>query len=127
MRRLTSGDEYAAHTAGFNSFSVGFSFCGMLGAQEGRRFGKFPLLEAQVRSGLHFVALCLQEWGLDPANPAHLFTHYEAQALHGIPQRGKWDITELEFLPGISKYEIGPWLRAETGRQLEFAKRALNG
>lgn len=127
MRRLRSTDDYAAHTAGFNSYSVGFSFCGMLNAREGRRFGEFPLTEEQVRVGLRFVAIALREWGLDVTNPAHLFTHYEAQALHGVPQKVKWDITELVFLPGLTKEEVGPWLRDEAARQLAAVDQVLNG
>src|SRR5690606_16912064 len=29
MRKLQKGDDYAAHTRGYNSFSVGIAFCGM--------------------------------------------------------------------------------------------------
>src|SRR5690606_18192107 len=101
MRSLTAKDQYAAHTGGFNSHSVGFSFAGMANSAPGRRFGPYPLTESQVKNGLAFVALCLMLWQLDPLNPAHLFTHYEAWTIHqvkGQMNHRKWDITELPFL-----------------------------
>lgn len=123
MRRLEVGDLYAAHTRRFNSFSVGFSFCGMRGASPGRNFGKWPLIEKQVRMGLQFVSLCTLVWGMNPLDPHHVFTHYEAEHLHGVdqvpvgPGTWKWDITELEFKPELEKNEVGRWLRREIMRE----------
>jgi len=108
--------QYAAHTGGFNSYSAGFAFAGMLNATP-KNLGPYPLTEAQVKNGLLFVALCMKEWGLDPSNPAHLFTHAEAWRLHrvkGTANHTKWDIDVLEFLPNMTPDEVGDWLRAET-------------
>jgi len=115
-RRVASGTPYAAHTGGFNSFSVGFAFAGMLNASPGRRFGTVPLTEVQVRSGLTFVAYCMYLWNL-PVNEATLFTHYEAWAVHkvkGSTNHTKWDINELQFAPHLNKDQVGPWLREVT-------------
>lgn len=116
MRRISRAARYAAHTGGMNSFSVGLAFCGMLGAGRGRRFGRYPLAEHQVRRGLAFVAFACRLWGLDPANPAHLFTHHEAWTLHrvkGAANDAKWDVNELAFAPELAPDQVGDWLRAE--------------
>lgn len=119
MRRLKSGDNYAAHTRGFNSYSIGVSFCGMHGSRPGVSFGNWPLKENQVQEGLKFVsALCLA-YGLNPMDSHHVFTHYEAEYLHGVDQvpvgPGTWkrDITELEFLPDLKKNDVGSWIRSQ--------------
>lgn len=120
MRKLQKGDDYAAHTRGYNSFSVGIAFCGMRGATPGRNFGAYPLKKEQVLRGLEFVGLATYVWGLNPRDPRHLFTHFEAEALHGVDQlpvgegTWKWDITELEFAPHLDKWQVGDWLRQET-------------
>lgn len=131
MRRLKPGDSYAAHTRGFNSFSVGVAFCGMRGATPNRNFGPYPLKREQVERGLEFVALALWTWGLNPLNPAHLFTHYEAEVLHGVDQlpvgegTWKWDITELEFEPDLEPHEVGDWIRLQVYRSTEAVVRQL--
>jgi hypothetical protein len=123
---------YAAHTRGFNSYSAGVSFCGMAGATPGHNFGKYPLTEEQVDTGLAFIALLCYVWGLDPEDVNQLFTHYEAEAVHGVDQlplgsgNWKWDITELQFLPDLDKDEVGPWLRAEVARHLEDIERIMS-
>jgi hypothetical protein len=116
--RNVSGTAYAMHTGGFNSYSVGVSFAGMLNATPARVYGPYPLVEQQVLSGLAFVAMLCRAWGLDPENPAHLFTHYEAWTIHGVKgamNDRKFDITFLQFRPELRKDDVGPWLRATTG------------
>lgn len=121
--RVVSDRNYAAHIKGMNSFSVGFSFAGMLNAAPATstrpvQFGPCPLTEKQVQHGLLFVAMCCKKWRLDPKNSAHLFTHYEAETIHNVKQNNKWDITVLKFMPHLKKDEVGPWLRAATAEHL---------
>lgn len=120
----TGDGIYAAHTRGLNTRSVGIAFCGMRGSEPGRKFGPYPLTEEQVRNGLRFVAECCLAWRLNPLDPEHLFTHYEAETLHGVdqlpigPGTWKWDITELKFAPHLKKDEVGQWLREQTSERL---------
>lgn len=113
MRQLgNSSIGYAAHTRGMNSFSVGVSACGMLGAIQGKTFGDFPIKEGQVKEMCRFVAACCQVWGL-PVTQDTVFTHEEAQRLHGVPQRAKWDISVLPWMPDLTPEQVGQWLRAQ--------------
>ena len=102
---------YAAHTRHFNSWSLGYAICAMLGADK-NDWGDYPLLEEQV-DGL--ITLCAQTaaiWGMD-VDEDTFFTHAEAESIHGRSQGDKWDITVLPQFPGLSIDEVGPWLREQ--------------
>lgn len=117
---------YAPHTYNFNTGSLGVALCGMRGAVDGRpggvvQPGTSPITLLQVRGLLGLVVELLGVYGLDPT-PEQLFTHYEAEALHGVDQlpRGpgnwKWDITWLPHRPDVAKDDVGPWLREQVAR-----------
>lgn len=120
MRKVGSEFPYAAHTKHFNSFSVGIAFCGMAGVKSrgdwnrGER-GSAPLTESQLEAGCAFIGFCCREWGLAVSIDT-VFTHAEAERLHGVDQDGKWDIDVLAFLPGKGAGEIGQWLRDRIAR-----------
>lgn len=102
--------EYAAHTRALNSWSVGISLCGMKGAKENGDFGPFPINRSQVDALAEFVAECCEAWELTVTRDT-VFSHAEAQSLHGISQPGKWDVTVLPWLPRLTKAEAGDMLR----------------
>jgi hypothetical protein len=111
MRQLAPGDEdYAHHCGGYNSFSVGVSFCG-------ERDARVRLQEYQVTRGLAFIAVAMRyEWGsLIPLNDKHLFSHFEAFTLHGVEgqhNRTKQDIRRLAWRPELNEKQVGDYLRA---------------
>lgn len=76
--------------------------------------------------GLRFVAALCLAYGLNPLDSHHVFTHYEAEYLHGVDQvpvgqgTWKWDITELGFLPNLKKNEAGNWIRRQIQRQTDI-------
>jgi hypothetical protein len=119
-------EGYAAHTKGFNSGSVGLALCGMRGAVDRRPDegqvgdvdpGPSPITSQQLNVA---IALCVQFltiWGFHPTED-RIFTHYEAEALHGVKQSGKWDIT---YIPGklFSRRACGPWIRRQIGRFMD--------
>lgn len=110
------GEDYAHHTGGFNSFSVGISFAGMKDSVSAMRPGPAPLKPGQVMAGLRFAAECCDAWRLDPRDPAQVFHHREAWELHGVKgtqNHIKPDITYLPFMPELLRTETGPWLRAK--------------
>lgn len=115
--------DYAAHTLGYNSYSVGVALCGMRGATDYRPDGSVdpgtsPITRKQVRCVLGFVWSLCQSWGLDPEEPENLTTHYEMEWMHGVDQypRGpgswRWDVT---WIPGLDlpKNEYGFWVREQ--------------
>lgn len=102
MRKLVAGHhragvDYAAHTARFNSFSLGVSICGMLGARPGGPYGPHAITAPQWYRTLGFLARLCIAYGLDPLSPDELFHHEEAYSIHRVPQPGKWDITVLPW------------------------------
>jgi hypothetical protein len=113
MRQIGRNAAYAAHTGGFNSFSIGLAFAGMAKWVPGGKTA-FPLTKVQIETGIGFVALACRRYHLDPSNPLHLFTHTEAWTLHkvkGTVNDQKTDITHLPFLPALGPTQVGPYLR----------------
>lgn len=115
MRKVGAKHPYAAHTRGFNSFSVGVSFCGMAGVKSlpdwhsGKR-GKAPLVEQQLVTGCLFVGHLCRTWKLQ-VSESTVFTHAEAERIHGVDQDSKWDIDVLAFRPDDTPQQVGRWIR----------------
>lgn len=123
--RQLSGDDptfseehpegYAAHTRHFNSFSMGIALCGMRGAtQHPFEPGPSPIRAPQVEALIEAAAAAGHLYGL-AASPDRMFTHWEADAVHNVTQRGKWDITVLPDSSGgwrdLPPRKVGSWLR----------------
>lgn len=118
---------YAAHTSGFNSHSLGLSLCGMRGAWDyrpgprGVEPGPSPITRLQVRGLIMSCVAILGKHGLDPI-PEQLFTHYEAEKLHGVDQYPlgagiwRWDITWLPHRQDVGKDQVGEWIREQVDR-----------
>jgi hypothetical protein len=113
-RDWTNG--YAAHTRGFNSGSLGLSLCGMRGAVDYRPGGDVdpgpsPITSRQVDVMLGMIVQFLRIWGYAPTDD-RVFTHWEAGAIHGRPQGGRWDIG---WIPGhhFRREQVGPWIRRQ--------------
>jgi hypothetical protein len=120
------GESYARHTGGFNSFSVGISFAGMMNFTSPARPGSVPLKPGQVLAGLRFAAECCHAWELDALDPAQVFHHREAWELHGVKgtrNHTKLDITHLPFMPELRRTETGPWMRSKIAELQEIAGR----
>lgn len=126
---------YAAHTRGLNGFSVGLALCGMRGAEDlrpeapegGERGrvapGTHPITVLQVRAMLGLCVQAARVYDLPP-DEEHFFTHWEAEALHGVdqyppgPEVWKWNVTWLPGF-GLSREEAGPFLREQLVRWME--------
>ena len=119
----STATEYAAHTRGLNTGSIGVAFAAMHGAKE-RPFsaGKYPITEAQVQSMAVVINNLSKRYSI-PITPETVLTHAEVQPTLGVKQRGKWDVT---WLPGMSQpsnaREVGDMLREEVRdyRQSKF-------
>lgn len=132
MRQLQSGDPansldapdgYAAHTRGFNSYSIGVTVCSMLSAVEDPfHAGPYPIRPQQTEALLAILTQMCAVYSLRPSE-AELFTHEEAERVHGRRQRGKWDI---RWLPtpesAVMGDAVGPFIRAEVVKRLGFAE-----
>lgn len=100
-----TSDDYAAHTKGTNTGSIGVSICSMAGATEKPfKAGKYPLTEEQWQCAAEVIAHLARHYGIAVTDKTVL-THAEVQPNLGIQQNGKWDMNRLPFAPGIIGYK----------------------
>lgn len=93
----TADDDYAAHTRGCNTGSVGIAVCAMTGAtQFPFHAGPCPVTREQWNQLILAAAELCRAYGI-PAEQHRLLTHGEVQPILGIPQNGKWDLLQLPF------------------------------
>lgn len=125
MRQLRDGDEYAAHTGGWNSFRIGLSAAGMKDyVARDRPFGH-PLTTPQVFRMCELAAYFIELGNLDPSNPRHLCTHQEVWTIHGIKGVRNHEKTDIEYLPTFPQFdehEVGPYLRHLTSELMAAEK-----
>lgn len=116
------GEGYAAHVRLFNSGSIGVAACAMRGAVDRRPGGTVdpgpsPLTREQVvalvKVGVEFCA----SYEYRPIDD-RVMTHQEVETLHGVDQRGKWDLSWLPF-GDYGPDEVGPFLREQVARALD--------
>lgn len=95
------GKDYAAHTLGCNSGSIGVSLCCMALAKESPfDAGTAPMTRTQWEKLPHVLADLCRRYAI-PVAPKTVLSHAEVQKTLGIQQRGKWDIARLAFDPSI--------------------------
>lgn len=97
----TADGEYAAHTRGTNTGSIGVSLACMAGAIE-RPFnpGKFPMTKTQWDKAMQVIAELAAFYKI-PVTDKTILSHAEVQPNLGIQQAGKWDVTRLAFDPSV--------------------------
>lgn len=84
------GDNYAAHTKGTNTCSIGVSIAGMLNATE-KDFGKYPIKKEQLDVLIKVLKELVSHYGIAVTDKTVL-SHAEVQTNLGIKQNGKIDI-----------------------------------
>ncbi|MBD9519271.1 N-acetylmuramoyl-L-alanine amidase [Ensifer sp. ENS02] len=115
----TADDDYAAHTRGCNTGSIGVSLACMVGAIESPfHAGKYPMTETQWHRAMDVIAH-LAEFYKIPVTSKTILSHAEVQPNLGIKQAGKWDFTRLPFAPNvIGAKACGDKMRAEVKARL---------
>lgn len=115
------GASYAAHTAGRNSFALGFGICGMLGATP-TDFGRYPLRDDLVEACCRLAARACAAYGI-AIEPDSVMTHAEAAVEDGYFGCGpdeRWDIARLVADPSplepSDARRTGDLLRARIAR-----------
>jgi len=95
---VIKGGQYAAHTRGLNTGSIGVAVAAMAGARE-RPFdaGAFPITAPQLAAFTDLVAELALTYKIRITRQTVL-THAEVQPTLNVWQRGKWDIA---WLPGM--------------------------
>jgi len=114
----TGDGDYAAHTRGTNSHSIGVTVCCMAGAKESPfNSGQFPMRETQWEAMVDVVAQLCVKYGI-AVTPTTVLGHGEVQRNIGVAQAGKWDPMKLSFAPNLTKAQVGSKLRDEVQSRL---------
>lgn len=93
----TADDDYAAHTRGLNTGSIGLALCGMAGAsQHPFAPGRYPIKKPAWNNMLIAAADLCRRYKITP-DERGLLMHAEVERIYNVAQRGKWDVTVLSF------------------------------
>lgn len=108
----TGDNNYAAHTALFDTGSIGISVCCMAGAKESPfNAGASPMTQKQWETMAQVAAELCDFYDI-PVTPQTALGHGEVEATHGKPQGGKWDLMVLPWKPTLSKTKVGNEFRS---------------
>jgi hypothetical protein len=114
----TADGDYAAHTRGLNTGSIGVALTGMLNARESPFDpGPYPIKLDQWKLGARVVAELVKFYEI-PLTPTTVLQHGEVQARLGIPQAGKWDIMKLPWDPTLPPSQVANLFRVEVQKHL---------
>lgn len=103
--------NYAAHTGGGNTGSIGIAMCGMAGFKNRNNVGKYPLTAKQVEACFKEVAKLCKQYKIK-VTPYTVFTHYEFGLRNpNTTSKGKIDIIYLPSYPNIPANKIGDFIR----------------
>jgi len=105
--------NYAAHTGGGNTGSVGLAMCAMYGFKSSKNVGKFPITPIQLESCLEFCSRLCKKYSLK-ISPATVMTHYEfGKNNPKTTSSGKIDIIYLPPYSWVAKEDIGSFIRSK--------------
>lgn len=120
----TGDGDYAAHTRGCNTGSIGVALCGMMGCQESPFVaGPAPITLAQWRLLEDVVAELCQRYRI-PVTMETVLCHGEVQRNLKIKQRGKWDPMKWPWDESIQSGSIGGLFRMAVQKKISGAKTA---
>ena len=105
--------EYAAHTGGGNTGSIGVAFCAMAGFKNKNSVGNYPILKKQFESAMEFCAKICKKYKID-VTVQTVMTHYEFGVKNPkTTSAGKIDIIYLPPYPWVAQEEIGSFIRSK--------------
>ena len=104
--------NYAKHCGGGNTGCIGLSVCGMAGFDLKNKKTNYPLTQNQIEALCCLAGYLSLKYGI-LINEKSVFTHYEFDQRQRKRQ-GKIDITLLNYLPALSKDEVGSYLRTKS-------------
>lgn len=119
----TGDDDYAAHTRGLNTGSIGVALCGMVGCGERPRSpGKDPYTQEQYRVMVQAVAQLCDRYKI-PVTRETVLAHGEVQEVLGVRQLGKWDPMYFPWAPLVDGKTVMDRMRSEIQLELEVRRR----
>lgn len=118
----TGDGDYAAHTRGCNTGSIGVAVACMLGAVEVPfKPGPYPMTKKQWDAMIDGIAQLCTFYKI-PVTQRNVLSHAEVQKTLGIRQAGKWDFSRLAFDPSVKGARAcGDRMRAEVAAKMNEA------
>jgi N-acetyl-anhydromuramyl-L-alanine amidase AmpD len=114
----TADDNYAAHTRGCNTGSIGVALCAMVGCKEQPfQAGGEPVKKSQWDTMVQVVAELCKFYQI-PVTPTTVLGHGEVQKNLGIQQLGKWDPMVWPWDPSVPHTDVGQALRTQVSGAL---------
>lgn len=111
--------NYAAHTGGGNTGSVGVCMCGMCGYRCANFCGDYPITKIQFEACMKFTAELCKKYNLS-VNKDTVLTHYEfGLANPKTSSAGKIDINWIAPYPWVSAKDVGSFIRTKVRWYLE--------
>lgn len=105
--------EYAAHTGGGNTGSIGVSLCGMMGFKNKYEIGNYPITKIQFESAMQFCAKLSKKFNI-PVTKTTVLTHYEFGKTHpNTTSVGKIDLIFLPPYSWVEQDEVGNFIRTK--------------
>ena len=106
--------NYAPHTGGGNTGSIGVAMCGMyVDENTNIKYTKYPLTKIQCETTFQLVAELAKKYNIE-ITPETVLTHYEFGKKH--PQTssaGKIDIIYLTAYPHVEACDVGDFIRTK--------------
>ena len=106
-------NNYAAHTGGGNTGSIGVCMCAMYGYKSSVNCGNYPITKLQFEACMMLCAKICKEYDI-AITPTTVMTHYEfGQANPTTTSFGKIDITYIPPYPWVKKEDVGSFIRTK--------------
>ncbi len=106
-------NNYAMHTGGGNTGSIGVAMCAMYGFENRNSVGNYPITSKQFEATMSFCAELSQRYEIE-ITPKTIMTHYEFGQAH--PQTSSANKIDVIYLPPYSwvdQKDIGSFIRSK--------------
>ena len=105
--------NYAAHTGGGNTASIGVALCAMAGFVSPKKVGLYPITPIQLESFFSLCARLCAKYNI-PISPGTVLTHHEFGLAHPkSTSAGKIDIIYLPPYPSVESRNVGGFIRSK--------------
>lgn len=112
-------NNYAMHTGGGNTGSIGVSMCAMFGFKSEGNVGAYPITPVQFERTMKLCAELLKKYRISLSSES-LMTHHEfGQAHPKTTSYGKIDVIYIPPYPWVKKEEVGGFIRSKVRWYLE--------
>lgn len=110
---ICKAGNYAAHTGGGNTGSIGVAICAMAGFKNKNLIGNYPILKKQFESTMELCAKLVKQYKLK-VTPQTVMTHYEFGIKNPkTSSAGKIDIIYLPPYSWVTQNDVGSFIRSK--------------